>query len=93
MEFGLYVSATGIGSVFVALLLVAMLSEALKRMVRDDETFQRESEKRKVAAVAAALATIHYNSATAKKTETKGDASRWTVAARMESLRVLEENR
>ena len=87
MGFGLYASAIGIGSVFAALLAVAVLSEALKRMAGGAERPSEEvTDKRKVAAVAAALASVEMFPVAGNKAETSGDGDRWTVAARMESL-------
>jgi len=85
--FGLYASAIGIGSVFTALLAVAILSEALKRMAGEAERPSEEvTDKRKVAAMAAVMAEIQLFQVTRNKAETRGDGDRWAAVARMESL-------
>ena len=87
MGFGLYASAIGIGSVFAALLAVAILSEALKRMAGGAESLPEEvTDKRKVAAVAAALASVEMFPVTGNKAEKGGDGDRWVAVARMESM-------
>jgi len=87
MGFGLYASVIGIGSVFAALLAVAILSEALKRIAGDAEILPEEAaDKRKVAAMAAVLATNQLFPVTGNKAETGEDGGRWIAAARMESL-------
>jgi len=84
MEFGLYVTAIGVGLVFVALLAVAILSKVLTGV------FKEEGDERKVAAVAAVIASMGEHPESGRGTPMKG-GSRWEAAARMEAMERGEE--
>ena len=91
MEFGLYVTAIGVGLVFVALLAVAILSKVLTGVFKDEgEPVEEEGDERKVAAVAAVIASMGEHPESGGGTPVKG-GSRWEAAARMEAMERGEE--
>ena len=85
MEFGLYVTAIGVGLVFAALLAVAILSKVLTGVFKAEGEPVGEDGEEKIAAVAAVIASMgehpEYESGT-----TGNDVSRWEAAARMEAM-------
>ncbi len=86
MEFGLYVTAIGVGLVFAALLTVAILSKVLTGVFKEGgEPVEEDWDERKVAAVAAVIASMgehpEYGSGT-----TREGSNRWEAAARMEAM-------
>ena len=86
MEFGLYVTAIGVGLVFAALLAVAILSKVLTGVFKEGgEPVEEDWDERKVAAVAAVIASMgehpEYGSGT-----TREGSNRWEAAARMEAM-------
>ena len=86
MEFGLYVTAIGVGLVFVVLLAVAILSKVLTGVFKDEgEPVEEEGDERKVAAVAAVIASMGEHPESGGGTPMKG-GSRWEAAARMEAM-------
>ena len=91
MEFGLYVTAIGVGLVFVALLAVAILSKVLTGVFKDEgEPVVEDGDERKVAAVAAVIASMGEHPESGGGIPVKGD-SRWEAAARMETMERGEE--
>jgi hypothetical protein len=90
MEFGLYVTAIGVGLVFAALLAVAILSKVLTGVFREEGESVAEEGNEKIAAVAAVIASMvehpEYGSGTAGK-----GVSRWKSAARMEAMERRDE--
>ncbi len=86
MEFGLYVTAIGVGLVFAALLAVAILSKVLTGVFKvEGEPVGEEGGERKVAAVAAVIASIGEHPGSGSGITGKG-VSRWEAAARMEAM-------
>ena len=83
MEFGLYVTAIGVGLVFVALLAVAVLSKVLTGVFKGE--WEPDGEERKVAAVAAVIASMGEHPESGGGITMKG-GSRWEAAARMEVM-------
>ncbi len=85
MEFGLYVTAIGMGLVFAALLVVAILSKVLTGVFKEEGEPVGEDGDEKIAAVAAVIASMgehpEYESGT-----TGNGVSRWETAARMEAM-------
>ncbi len=85
MEFGLYVTAIGVGLVFAALLAVAILSKVLTGVFKAEGEPVGEDGEEKIAAVAAVIASMgghpEYGSGT-----TGNDVNRWEAAARMEAM-------
>jgi Na+-transporting methylmalonyl-CoA/oxaloacetate decarboxylase gamma subunit len=91
MEFGLYVTVIGVGLVFAALLAVAILSKVLTGVFKDKrEPIGENGDERKVAAVAAVIASMGEHPKYGSGTTGKG-LSRWEVAARMEAMERGEE--
>jgi len=85
MEFGLYVTAIGVGLVFAALLAVAILSKVLTGVFKGGGEPVGEGGNEKIAAVAAVIASMgehpEYMSGT-----TREGSSRWEAVARMEAM-------
>ncbi len=91
MEFGLYVTAIGVGLVFAALLAVAILSKVLTGVFKDEgEPVEEDGDERKVAAVAAVIASMGEHPESGGGTPMKG-GSRGEAAARMEAMEGGEE--
>ena len=91
MEFGLYVTAIRVGLVFAALLAVALLSKVLTGVFKEaGESAVEEGDERKIAAVAAVIASMGEHLESGGGTPLKGD-SRWEAAARMEAMDRGEE--
>lgn len=91
MEFGLYVTAIGVGLVFAALLAVAILSKVLTGVFKDEgEPVGKDGDERKIAAVAAVIASMGEHPESGGGTPMKG-GSRWEAAARMEAMERGEE--
>lgn len=86
MEFGLYVTAIGVGLVFAALLAVAILSKVLTGVFKDEgESVGEDGDEGKIAAVAAVIASMGEHPESGGGTPMKG-GSRWEAAARMEAM-------
>jgi len=85
MEFGLYVTAIGVGLVFAALLAVAILSKVLTGVFKGGGEPAGEGGNEKVAAVAAVIASMGERPEYGSGTTGKG-VSRWEAAARMEAM-------
>ena len=86
MEFGLYVTAIGVGLVFIALLAVAIMSKVLTGVFKGEwAPVEENGDERKVAAVAAVIASMGELPGSGGGTTTKG-GSRWEAAARMEAM-------
>jgi len=86
MEFGLYVTAIGVGLVFAALLAVAILSKVLTGVFKEEgEPVGGDGDERKVAAVAAVIASMGEHPEYERGTTREG-SSRWEAAARMEAM-------
>ncbi|MCW3990837.1 MAG: hypothetical protein NWE88_12275 [Candidatus Bathyarchaeota archaeon] len=86
MEFGLYVTAIGVGLVFAALLAVAILSKVLTGFFKEEgEPVAEDGDERKVAAVAAVIASMGEHPEYGRGTMREG-SSRWEAAARMEDM-------
>ena len=91
MEFGLYVTAIGVGLVFAALLAVAILSKVLTGVFKEEgESAVEEGDERKIAAVAAVIASMGEHPESGGGTPLNG-GSRWEAAARMEAMERGEE--
>ncbi len=91
MEFGLYVTVIGVGLVFAALLAVAILSKVLTGVFKvEREPAGEDVDVRKVAAVAAVIASMGEHPESGGGTTMKG-GSRWEAAARMEAMEGGEE--
>jgi len=91
MEFGLYVTAIGVGLVFAALLAVAILSKVLTGVFKGEgEPVVEEEDERKVAAVAAVIASMGEHPESRGGTTMRG-GSKWEAAARMEAMERGEE--
>ena len=91
MEFGLYVTVIGVGLVFVALLAVAILSKVLTGFFKGEGApVTEDGDMRKVAAVAAVIASMGEHPESGGGTTMKG-GSRWEAAARMEAMERGEE--
>jgi hypothetical protein len=90
MDFGLYVTAIGVGLVFAALLAVAILSKVLIGVFEEKgEPVWEDGDEKKVAAVAAVIASMGEHPARARATGKI--VSRWEAAARMEAMERGEE--
>jgi hypothetical protein len=84
--FGLYVTAIGVGLVIAALIVVMILSKILTGVFKEEsEPIGDDSDGRKIAAVAAVLASMDehpdYRNSTLEKV-----GSQWEAAARMEAI-------
>ena len=90
MEYGLYVTAIGVGLVFAALLAVAILSKVLTEVFKEEGEPVGEDGNEKIAAVAAVIAAMGEHPEYGSGTTGKG-ASRWEAAARMEAMERGEE--
>jgi len=91
MEFGLYVTAIGVGLVFAALLAVAIMSKVLTGAFKGEgEPVVEDGDERKIAAVAAVIASMGEHSEYGSVKTGKG-LSRWEAAARMEAMERGEE--
>lgn len=89
MEFGLYVTAIGVGLVFAALLAVAIMSKVLTGVFKERESVAEEGNE-KIAAVAAVIASMDEHPEYGSGTTGKG-VSRWKAAARMEAMERRDE--
>jgi hypothetical protein len=89
IEFGLYVTAIGMGLVFTALLAVAILSKVLTGVFREGEPIAEEGNE-KIAAVAAVIASMVEHPEYGRGAAGKG-VSRWKTAARMEAMERRDE--
>lgn len=86
MEFGLYVTVIGVGLVFAALLAVAILSKVLTGVFKEEgKPVGEDGDERKVAAVAAVIASMGEYPESGSGTTGEG-SSRWEAAARMEAM-------
>jgi len=85
MEFGLYVTAIGVGLVFAALLAVAILSKVLTGVFKGGGEPVGEGGDEKIAAVAAVIASMGEPPGYGSGATVKG-VSRWEAAARMEAM-------
>ncbi len=85
MEFGLYVTAIGVGLVFAALLAVAILSKVLTGVFKGGGEPVGEDGDEKIAAVAAVIASMGVHPESGSGTTREG-SSRWEAAARMEAM-------
>jgi hypothetical protein len=90
MEFGLYVTAIGVGLVFAALLAVAILSKVLTGVFREKGEPVAEEGNEKIAAVAAVITSMVEHPEHGRGTTGK-DVSRWKAAARMEAMERRDE--
>jgi Na+-transporting methylmalonyl-CoA/oxaloacetate decarboxylase gamma subunit len=90
MEFGLYVTAIGVGLVFAALLVVAILSKVLTGVFKEEGEPRGEDGNEKIAAVAAIIASMDERPESGSRTMMEGN-SRWETAAKMEAMERGEE--
>ena len=84
--FGLYVTAIGVGLVFLALLAVAILSKVLTGVFKvEEEPVGEEWDEGKIAAVAAVITSMVEHPKQGSGITWKR-LSQWEAAARMESM-------
>jgi hypothetical protein len=86
MEFGIYITAIGVGLVFSALLAVAILSKVLIGVFKvEGEPVGEEGDEGKIAAVTAVITSMVEHPKQGGGIPRKG-LSRWEAAARMETM-------
>lgn len=89
MGFGLYITALGVGFVFISLFLVAILSKILNTVFQANEVkIKNFEDKSKIAAIAAVIATIDTDDEHVT-VSTSEAGSHWRAAAKLDVMETI----
>lgn len=86
LPYGVFISAIGVAVVFFTLMIVALVSEVLKRLFRLQESDKEGGKLMKVAALAAAQYFMGQDFRPSSRRVSWEGRSNWAAAARIEAL-------